>query len=351
MSEFISPLEAQRFIENHYGERAGPLNPLGSGDWSRAYAFELDGREVVVRFGAYAEDFAKDRIMAAFSSPRLPIPETIELGEAKGGFFAVSERRHGTLLDELDEAGMRVALPGLLVALDAVRDIDVSDRVGYGIWGPDGVGPHHSWQAALLDVAGDRPRIHGWRAALEASPIGAGPFEAAFAKLRRLVERLPGERHVVHGDLLYHNVLVQGANVSAVIDWGNSLYGDHLYDAAWLLYWWPWYPAWSGIDIRAELDQHWAAHTGSPADLEDRLLCYRIHIGLDAMTYNASTGRWDDLEANAEQTLAAARSSHRGGTGRSPAMLLPSPESRRDREARHERQGPRVERTGGAAFG
>jgi len=22
----------------------------------------------------------------------------------------------------------------------------------------------------------------------------------------------------------------------------NSLYGDYLYDAAWLIYWWRWYP-------------------------------------------------------------------------------------------------------------
>ena len=42
-------------------------------------------------------------------------------------------------------------------------------------------------------------------------------------------------RHVIHGDLLNRNILVDGERINAVLDWGNALYGDHLYDAAWLL--------------------------------------------------------------------------------------------------------------------
>jgi hypothetical protein len=34
-------------------------------------------------------------------------------------------------------------------------------------------------------------------------------------------------------------------------------YGDHLCDAAWLLYWWRWYPDRADIDIRAEPEAHW----------------------------------------------------------------------------------------------
>ena len=114
---------------------------------------------------------------------------------------------------------------------------------------------------------------------------------------------LPGARHIIHGDLLNHNVLVNGSGISAVIDWGSAAYGDWLYDAAWFVYWWPWFPAWRRIDIRAGLDQHWKAGRGLPADLEFRLRCYQLHIGLDAMTYNAFTGRFDDLARNAEQTM------------------------------------------------
>ena len=65
---------------------------LGAGEWSQAYAFVLDGREVVIRFGDHAEDFRKDQVMAAHGSAAMPIPAVIEIGAAGDGYFAVSER-------------------------------------------------------------------------------------------------------------------------------------------------------------------------------------------------------------------------------------------------------------------
>ena len=80
--------------------------------------------------------------------------------------------------------------------------------------------------------------------------------------MRDLAEGLPDERHIVHGNLVNHNVLVQGPQITAVIDWGSALYGDWLYDAAWLIFWWPWFPQWRHIDITAELETHWDQHDG-----------------------------------------------------------------------------------------
>ena len=296
---------ANRFISDHYGHRASPLAVLGKGEWSQAYAFTLDGQDAVARFGLHGEDFAKDQLMSGFRSPRLPIPKVWEVGETPQGYFAVSERFHGVLLDDLDASRLRLVLPDLLAVLDAVREIDVSDREGYGGWSPNGTGAHRTWREALLKIADDQ-RLPGWRAALEGSSTGAGPYDSALARLRALAAEIPDVKQVIHGDLLYHNVLVQGAEVRGIFDWGNSMYGDGLYDAAWLIYWWPWYPAWTAIDIRAELDRHWAAGGTAPGDVEHRLRCYQLRIGLDAMSYNAFTGRWDELARNAQQTLALA---------------------------------------------
>lgn len=298
----LSHDEVERFLSAHYGGRAGRPTPLGAGAWSRAYAFTLDGRDAVARFGLYKDDFEKDRVMGAYSSPRLPIPRVLEVGEAADGYFAVSERVHGMLLDDLDAAGMRAVLPRLLTALDALGEVDVSARAGYGGWGPDGTAGCTTWREAVLAFAGDR--LVGWRAALEGSSTGAGPLNAAFAKLQELAADLPETRQVIHGDLLHQNVLVHGQEVRGIFDWGNSMYGDALYDAAWLIFWWPWFPAWAEIDIRAALDRHWATADAVPADLEHRLLCYQLRIGCDSMAYNAFTENWDDLARTARQTLA-----------------------------------------------
>jgi hygromycin-B 4-O-kinase len=314
MAESLTFADAQSFIRVHYGERATPLKPLGGGAWSEAYALSLDGKEVVARFGAHGDDFSKEQVMSAYSSAQLPIPNVLEVGEAPGGFFAVSERAHGDFLDELSETNMRAVLPGLLSALDAVEDIDVSGTTGYGHWTPAGKAPHSTWQEALLDIVADRTggRIHGWRQALESSPTGAKPFDVALDVLRDLAPDLPAERHIIYADWMYHNVLVDHNRINAVVDWGSSMYGDHLYDAAWLLFCWSWSPQLAAIDIRDELDRHWAAQASVPDDLEHRLLAYQIHIGLGAQAHNALLGRFDTVAFSAEQTMKLVNRAARG---------------------------------------
>jgi hygromycin-B 4-O-kinase len=306
MTEILNQTEAQAFINDHFGDRASEMTRLSGGDWSQAYALTVDGQQVVARFGVHGEDYKKDQIMAKWSSEELPIPRVIELGQTERGFFAVSERIQGDFLDKLDNQRMKTVFPSLFRVMDAIRDIDISNTEGYGNWGPDGRGPQSSWQEALLQkFEGDQPdsRTYGWRAALENSPEGARDFDTGLKVLERLAERMPDERHVIHNDLLYHNVLVEGDNISAVLDWGNSMYGDYLYDAAWLLYCQPRYTAWPDVDLAGELQRHWEAGGSVPDNLEARLLCYQIHVGLGAQSYNAYKEDWDELKLNTDQTM------------------------------------------------
>ena len=302
MDARLSTDDAVRFVKERYGERASTPHLLGAGEWSRAYAFSLDDREAVIRFGGYGEDFAKDAVVSRLRPRGVPVPEVLEFGETgRGGYFVVSERRYGRFLDALDGAELRSALPSLLSVLDGVAVVELSDTAGYGGWSSERRGQYAGWMAALLAIDDDRPRLGDWRTALEISPVGIASFRLGLAALRELAPALPDVRRLIHADLLNRNVLVSGGKISAVFDWGNSMYGDALYDAAWLLYWWPWYPAWREIDIRAELVRHWRDRAAVPADLESRLLAYQLHIGLDHLAYTAATQRWADLLRNDRQ--------------------------------------------------
>lgn len=296
--------EAQQFVRRQFTGRAADLSPIGEGEWSSAFAMTLDGKDVVIRFGGYVDDFVKDRAMAAHRSGRLPIPRVLEVGATENGYFAVSDRVRGALLDDVDGPGIRAALPSMLSALDAIRDINLCGTRGFGLWRADGAAPFASWADYLLDVARDGGRISGWRARLETSPQAAQAFDHAFGRLRELVADLPPVRRMVHCDLLNRNVLVEAEEVSGIIDWGNALFGDHLYDAAWLIYWWPWYPNWNGIDIKSELARHWQTHGGEPEQVEERLRCCLIHIGLQSVAYNAFKDRWETIERNLDQIAA-----------------------------------------------
>jgi hypothetical protein len=175
----ISDGAARDFVAWRFGSRATGLRSLVGGEWSRAFAMELDGRAVVIRFGQHAADFRKDAVMAACGGAELPIPAVTEIGAAVAGYFAVSDLVAGEPLDGLDEAGMRAALPGLLAALDVTRRISIEGSCGYGNWSAANgrcLGPAASWAEALLVVrAVGRYRYHG----RTGRALGCGPRRPA----------------------------------------------------------------------------------------------------------------------------------------------------------------------------
>ncbi len=215
----------------------------------------------------------------------------LEVGPAHGGLsYAVSAWAPGEPLDGLSEPGLRAALPSLLDAMDAIRALPPPGPEGFGMWRSDGRTPHRSWRAALLALVEEEelPRAAGWRAFLRAEPEWAARFDASAAALAELAGACPpGVRHVVHADLTAGNVLVADGRVTAVLDWGNSLVGDFLYDVAWLVFRSPWHPGLDADLVLAETRRRCAASGDDLSHFEERLRACGLHIGLDSLAYNA----------------------------------------------------------------
>jgi hygromycin-B 4-O-kinase len=286
------------FLQEHVGAYIADVERISHGEWSRAFSFRHDGADYIARFSALDEDFLKDRLVMGYASPHLPVPRILEIGEAFGGYYAISGRMTGDFIETLDANSMRALLPSLFAMLDTVRNVDVSGTTGYGVWGGDGHAPHATWQAALLDIADDRPtkRVHGWRERLASSAAASQAFDAGFERLQTLIGVCPEERHLIHSDMLYYNVLVANGRISAVLDWGSSMYGDFLWDLAWFTFWQPWYSGWREIDFVAEATRHFRSIGLDVPRMAERLRCYEICIGLDGLAYQAWAGHWTNLE-------------------------------------------------------
>lgn len=311
MKEYLIELPgAQAFLHERFGANTQNIHELGRGEWSVAFAYRFDGREYVARFGLFGDDFMRDRIVAKYASGKLPVPQILEIGQYRNGFFALSERAYGNFLDQLDEDAMRAALPSLLRTLDAVREVELADTRGYGGWEANGMASYASWQEALLDAVNDRPgqRIHGWRKSLEEMPGKLALFEQIASLFVETVAQCPDERHLIHNDLLNRNVLVENNCVTAMLDWGDARSGDYLYDIAHLLYWWPWFPQWRDIDILGDIERHYQAQRLHAENFHARLRCYQMHIGLESMAYHCYTKRWENFEWSAQRTLEIASS-------------------------------------------
>jgi hygromycin-B 4-O-kinase len=296
----------QGFLATTLRDDVTDLAELASGEWSQAFSFVAGDRAQIVRFAAVPDDFRLDRFAARFSGPALPIPRIGRLGEALGCHYAISDRHFGEFLEGGSQAQMERKLPSLFAVLDALREIDTSTTTGFGPWRADGSGTHSSWRGALLAVGRDRPadRIHGWRRKLARVEGAEARFLEGFACLERAVPHGPELRHVIHSDLIHRNVLVHDDRITAVFDWGCAMYGDFLYDLAWLTFWSPWHPELRDIDLRSRALAHYDAIGLAVPDFERRMRCCELHIGLAAQAYNAFTDRWDELVSSGRRTLA-----------------------------------------------
>ena len=266
---------------------------LHGGAWSSSIAFRSDDHERVIRFGAYREDYEKDRVAARWRRPYLPIPEVLEIGDAFDGVYVVSVRHHGETLASLPLDRLRSAISELFHSLRAIRDID-APGTGFGMWqAPSVIAPHDSWRAYLLDVGQrDDDRLRGWRPHLVSHATAGAVFERGLRLLERLVDVCPQTRKIIHADLPGNVLVAHDNRLNAIFDWGNSLVGDPLYDVAWLCYCAPWYPGLEPAQVMTLAREHF-----DDVDLVERVTCYTLHIALGELQYLAFAGVAQDLDA------------------------------------------------------
>jgi aminoglycoside phosphotransferase (APT) family kinase protein len=285
--------EAAGFLAKRYAGRARDVAELGGGDWSRAFSFRLDGRDLVARFGLHGEDFARDQQAMALSAPDLPVPRVLETGSALGGAYAISERHSGEFLETLGERGWRRLLPALLRGLDALRDAPALGTDGPAA-ADEPTTTTGSWRQQLKAELEDHPgqRVSGWRAVLSGSAELDSLFTTGEHAISGLLDACPEIRHVLHRDLLNRNVLVaaDSSRLTAVFDWGCYSLGDFLYEVAWFTFWAPWHAGLAAIGVRSAICGHYQ-ETGLDVPLfDERLRCYELHIGLTHLAYCTFTG-------------------------------------------------------------
>jgi hygromycin-B 4-O-kinase len=289
--------DAARFVSQRFGDGAGPVEHVGDGAWSRCFGFTLEGSELVIRFGRHLEDFERDRIAAHFAARNLPIPQVIEIDAAFDGWYCISTRSRGTPLEKLQPTEWDATVPSVLTLLDALRRTDISATTGFGAWNSEGTAPYATWTDYLASVMDDPTdaRTHGWKRRLVDSPIGDAGFCRAFEVMIELAGTFVVDRNLIHNDLLNRNALASAGEVTAVFDWGCSIYGDFLYEPATFVFWSPWHAAIERSDMLTVSIEHYRDIGLEVADLEARLRCCLLHIGLVHVAYNAFLGDEETL--------------------------------------------------------
>jgi len=294
MGHRVAESQARDFLAGRYGA-VDELRPLSGGAWCSAYSFSRGGQALVVRFGPGKDWFEADRAAVSFSSPELPVPEVLEVGNAFDGAYAVSVRHYGTYLEDVRPDQSEVAGPMLASLLGALFRVPKNPDLPVR-WHGRPPRSRLSWRGWLCARMADDPAqpVHGWRATISADGDLDRLFRAAEARVRDLVEACPERRDLIHGDLLHANVLVteDASRPNAVFSWKLSVRGDFLYDTAWCTFCTIWYPGIAALDLWHLIHQVPSVvdDPGALIDAPLRHHCYELVIGLGALAWNTWVG-------------------------------------------------------------
>lgn len=278
-----------------------PLQEIVEGAHSKAFLFETpDGARVLRLNNETDYGFKKDDYAAThFATDTLPIPKITELGQQEDGtYYAVSEARPGiTLGQAVREHAVDEKLALKMISLIGAIGKTKVQGEGFGWWDDTGTGQQASWHetmAGLRDLP-DNPDLH------ELTLFDAEFHQRVKDVINALLPFCPESRKLAHGDLS-GNVLIDGVEITGVIDWSHSMYGDFLYDVGQLEFTYP------ELNIKSlvEKNPHLISEDGSsqlPEHFQERILCYMLLRGTSDICYFASEGK-PTRAKNAKQRIA-----------------------------------------------
>ena len=297
MSTFKTKIDQElvtTFLKEKFDNTITQIEFLKGGESSQAFAFQSKGEGFVIRVNSNEQNFEKDKYVAEhFASKQIPAPRIIEIGKFDEKlFYAISEKALGATVDNFSESEYQKILPEMLSILDAIHAVDIHDTTGYGKWSQNnGQGEDDSWKEAVLSVNMYVKDGNLFKTSFLEKDI----WDTVYSEIERLVEFCPEERYLIHSDYGGDNVVSDGEKVTGVLDWASSRYGDFIYDIAWLSFW----PVKN--DPQKVVENIY--RNKGIQDFEERLLCYKLRIGLGSLSFYAYSEQKDKYDSIKERTL------------------------------------------------
>ncbi|MEN9647687.1 MAG: hypothetical protein RLY57_491 [Candidatus Parcubacteria bacterium] len=280
----IEQAVVEAFLNEHLNVQISNLEYIAGGEGAQAFSFSTEEGSFVIRVSKHGrEAFYKDQYaFEHFASRGIPIPRIIEIGHLDDMyFFAISEKVEGETLDKVPKEKVPQLFHQMFTILDSLHAADISDTQGYGKWNKDSIAQYESWEAFILDVDKYAKGGEGKPSFFETTFLEKDLWDETYNKVKELLKYCPGERYLIHGDYGFNNMLSDGKRITGVIDWAESMYGDFLYDIAWLSFWS------HDIDYEELAREHYQSIGKDVPNLKERILCYKLQISLGASSFYA----------------------------------------------------------------
>lgn len=292
----IKPESVLNFLQENFDQNISDVNFVVGGEMSQAFSFYAENIDFIIRVFRQDYAFKKDRYAYEhFKNADIPIPKIISIGEFDQSlFYAISEKSVGTSLQNTDRETLIRLIPDFIKIHDAMRTTQIKET-GYGWWDENGDAKYKSWKESLLakkDHVEDDLRKTKTDPSHERQTI-----EDVYREMVGYLKFVPEIRHLIHADLGWSNVVYDGKRITGVFDFANSMYGDFLYDVAWLDFWDP------EIGYTEEFKRHFIEIKVDISNFNERIKCYQLHMGLGILGFFLFSEQKDKYESAKSKLL------------------------------------------------
>jgi hygromycin-B 4-O-kinase len=284
---FVEQEQMLALLQEHFGHSIVQLTEVKSGQVARTFSFAVDGQEYIIQFSAVHVSFEKEvYAYNTFASPMIPIPRIVKIGRLPNDVrFAISLKVPGKPLNQLSWQENEQLVPQHMTILDSIHSADIRGHTGAGVWDGKGVGLFPTWKEYLTFVMQEETSAWGffgrWHTLFTETFLERDLFESVYQRMVQLLDYCPEEDYLVHGGYGLSNVLAHEGTITAVLDWTSAMYGDFLYDIAWLDVWVP------EMHIAERFHRYYVSRQVTVPAYAERVRCYQCYISLDALRFFA----------------------------------------------------------------
>ncbi|HEU5140212.1 MAG TPA: helix-turn-helix domain-containing protein [Bacillales bacterium] len=275
MQKKLSDQKIKTMIQHHFSS-ANHLRELNGGLVSQTYSFDADQHRYLFQVGNSLEAYEKERWVFQNFNDILPVREVLKIEQAENGrVYSISTFIEGNKLFDLNSQQLLNVVPSVMKTLEILESIEVPVQKGYGRYDQTGYAPYPTWLDFIEAVYNEK--IYNW-STLEKKGLDTEVVKVAIQELKTHINSVSlDKKRIVHGDLGSFNLLAKDDQIAGIIDWSLSLYGDHLYDKANILFW--------NEDKLQPLIQKIKDQYITSSESKAKIYCYMLRIGLEEI-YN-----------------------------------------------------------------
>jgi hygromycin-B 4-O-kinase len=292
LSPVVDHDDVMDLLGRHFSAPIHDLERVEGGQVARTFSFGAGSEAFILRFNVQlGANFEKEAFIARLlGASGIPIPPLLHHGRLGELHYAISRKAPGVPVSQLDRADVESLTPAMVEILDAIHAVDVSGTAGYAVAGNDGNGLFPGWKQSLAVIREEESEwdfFGKWHTLFETSFLERHVFDRIYGHMERVLPLCPEDRRLIHGNIGYGNLLAQDGKITAVLDWQEAGYGDHLYDVAQLDFW----------DAEGRwadrFHDHYRDQGFAVPHYTERIRCYQLYTGLNALRFFAKQGNED----------------------------------------------------------